>query len=844
MLRLTLTSARGHMVRFLLTAFSVMLGVSFVAGTFVLSDSIDVTLKGLLSNSLKGVDVTVRAIGSGTGAGISSGGTPATLPLSLQQTLTAVPGAARVVPDYQGSALIAGKDGTAVGGSGGAPGLGFAFRADSPAFTLVAGRGPTGPGEVAVEKATLDKAKLAVGDTTQVVIGDRTRTALITGEVTFGSLFGATAVLVDEATARAAFAPDDTVPSFSITAVPGITQTALRDAVTAVLPATAEAVIGATMQDESAASLKTGLGFFTTFLLVFAGVALFVGSFIIVNTFSMLVAQRTRELALLRAVGASRAQVLRMVLGEAAVVGLVGSGLGLGLGLLIAAGAQAAIRGFLGADIGTGLPVHTATVVWSLLVGTLVTVAAAAIPARRASRTAPMAAMRADATITSKGLRLRGTLGAGMLVTGAGLLLIGIWRDDPLWMLAGVGAVLTVLGMLVAAPAAARPVVRVITWPFERFGGVIGRLARESALRVPRRTASTASALMIGLALIAAISVLAASVKASVVGTVARDITADYVLTAGAAAVPAPVGVAVAALPGVGSAARIGHVGLTAGSFTTDAVAADAGSLAQNFALQVSSGRLDALARDTALVDELTATAQGWTVGTRLDTTVGALTKQPVTVAGIFTASQAFSTHLIISRELYQDAVPTGQQSDDAVYVKAVPGTDLTALRAELVTVAKPYLVVSVQDRQEFTDATGASVDTRLNLLYVLLLFSVIVAILGIVNTLALSVVERTREIGLLRAVGLRRRQLSEMITIEAIATAVFGAVLGTVLGLGLGVALQHGLISQGVDTLAVSWPMVTTMIVASGLVGVLAAVLPSVRAVRLDILTAIAADG
>ena len=191
-----------------------------------------------------------------------------------------------------------------------------------------------------------------------------------------------------------------------------------------------------------------------------------------------------------------------------------------------------------------------------------------------------------------------------------------------------------------------------------------------------------------------------------------------------------------------------------------------------------------------------------------------------------------------------QDAVPTGQQSDDAVYVKAVPGTDLTALRAELVTVAKPYLVVSVQDRQEFTDATGTSVDTRLNLLYVLLLFSVIVAILGIVNTLALSVVERTREIGLLRAVGLRRRQLSEMITIEAIATAVFGAVLGTVLGLGLGVALQHGLISQGVDTLAVSWPMVTTMIIASGVVGVLAAVLPSLRAVRLDILTAIATDG
>jgi putative ABC transport system permease protein len=844
MLRLTLTSARGHLVRFLLTAFSVMLGVSFVAGTFVLSDSIDVTLKGLLSNSLKGVDVTVRAAGSGTGSAITSDLASTGLPLSLEQALTAVPGAARVVPDYQGNALIAGRDGTAVGGGGGAPGLGFAFRTDSPAFTLVDGRGPAGPGEVAVERATLGKAKLAVGDTTQVVIGDQTRTVQITGEVTFGSLFGATAVLVDEATARTAFAPDGTVPSFSITADPGITQTTLRDAVTPVLPATAEAVTGATMQDESAATLKTGLSFFTTFLLVFAGVALFVGSFIIVNTFSMLVAQRTRELALLRAVGASRRQVLQMVLGEAAVVGLVGSGLGLGLGLLIAAGAQAAIRGFLGADVGTGLPVHATTVLWSLLVGTLVTIAAAAIPARRASRTAPMAAMRADPSITVKGLRLRGSVGAAMLATGAVLLATGVWRDDPVWTLAAVGAVLTVLGLLVAAPAAARPVVRVITWPFERFGGVVARLARESALRVPRRTASTASALMIGLALIAAISVLAASVKASVVGTVARDITSDYVLTAGTASVPQPVGAAVEALPGVGSAARIGHVDVTAGAFTTSAVAVDAASLRQNFALQISSGRLDALARNTALVDELTATAQGWAVGTRLDATVGTLKQQPVTVAGIFKASQAFSTHLIVSRALYQDAVAVSARSDDAVYVRATPGTDLTALRAALVTVARPYLVVSVQDRQEFTDATGASVDTRLSLLYVLLLFSVIVAVLGIINTLALSVVERTREIGLLRAVGLRRRQLTEMITIEAIATAVFGALLGTVLGLGLGVALQHGLISQGVDTLAVSWPMVIVMIVASGGVGVLAAVLPSLRAVRLDVLTAIATDG
>jgi putative ABC transport system permease protein len=842
-LRLTLASARAHLARFLLTAFSVMLGVSFVAGTFVLSDSIDATLKGLLSNSLKGVDVSVRGAGSGTGT-ITSGGTPAALPLALQQQLAAVPGVARVVPDYQGSALIAGRDGTAVGSGGGAPGLGFAYRADSPAFTLVKGRGPAGPGEVAVERATLTKAKLAVGDTTRVVIGDQTRTVQITGEVTFGSLFGATAVLVDEPTARAAFAPDGTVPSFSLTAAPGASQSTARAAVAAVLPATAEAVTGTTLAAESASTLKTGLSFFTTFLLVFAGVALFVGSFIIVNTFSMLVAQRTRELALLRAIGASRRQVLTMVLGEAAVVGLVGSGLGLGLGLLIAAGAQWAISSFSGADLGSDLPVQPTTVLWSLLVGTLVTVAAAVVPARRASRTAPVAAMHADVSITPKGLRLRGSIGAAMLSTGALLLVVGVWRDVPLWSLAGVGTVLAVLGMLVAAPVATRPVVRVITWPFVRFGGVVGTLARESALRVPRRTASTASALMIGLALIAAISVLAQSVKTSVTGTVDRDITSDFVLTAGASSVPDPVGAAVATQAGVRSAARIGKLDATIGTFATSADAVDAGPLQQNFTLRTSSGRLDALAGDTVLVDDLTASIQSWKVGTQLDGTFGTLKHRQVRVGGIFRASQAFSGHLIVSRTLYQDAVPVPDRFDQAVYVRARPGTDLTALRAGLVAVAKPYLVVSVQDRQEFSDATGATVDTRLNLLYVLLLFSVIVAILGILNTLALSVFERTREIGLLRAVGLRRRQLSEMITIEAVATAVFGAILGTALGLGLGIALQHGLISQGVDVLAVSWTTLAAMVASAGVVGVLAAVLPSLRAVRLDILTAIATDG
>ena len=337
----------------------------------------------------------------------------------MVEKLEAVPGTGRVSPDLQGTAIIAGKDGKVVRNSG-APGLGFAFSEDDPAFTLVAGRGPTQPGQVAVESATLDKAGLAVGDSTRAVLGGVTTTVTITGEVEFGILFGATAVLLDEATARHLFAPDGTVPSITVTAEQDVTQSTLRDSIADVLPPSAEAVTGADVEADNEAAVQQGLGFFTTFLLVFAGVALFVGAFIIVNTFSMLIGQRARELALLRALGASRGQVLGSVLGEAAIVGVVGSALGIGLGVLIAQGAKAAIRWALGVDIGTSLPVTLSTLLISLAVGTLVTVAAAVVPARRAARTAPVAAMRGETAVAPKGLRLRGTIGASLVALGGG----------------------------------------------------------------------------------------------------------------------------------------------------------------------------------------------------------------------------------------------------------------------------------------------------------------------------------------------------------------------------------------------------------------------------------------
>jgi putative ABC transport system permease protein len=765
------------------------------------------------------------------------------VPLGLEPTLEAVPGVARVAPSYQGTAILAGKDGTAVGTSG-APALGFAFRTDDTSFTLVHGRGPTGPGEVAVESVTLAKSGLAVGDSTTAVIAGHARPVVITGEVTFGALFGATAVLVDEATARSAFAPDGTVASFSIAAKPGVTQQVLRQSIAQVLPASDEAVTGATVTAENTSSVGVGLGYLTTFLLAFAGVALFVGSFIIVNTFSMLVAQRTRELALLRAIGASRGQVVRSVLAEAVVIGVIGSALGLVLGLAIAAGAKSLVRSTLGTDIVAGLPVHPSTVLWSVAVGTLVTVGAAVLPARRASRIAPVAAMRDDVTPPSRSLRRRGAAGAALLAVGAILLAVSVSRSSASWLGAGLAAALAVAGMLVGAPLAARPVVTVVTWPFTALAGVIGRLARQNALRVPRRTAATASALMIGLALVTGVSVIAASVKASVADVLARQLTSDFVLGgAGSVGIPSSVGPAAADLPQVRSVARISTLDVTIGKVASTAVATTAPGLADNFVITMRSGRLAALAGDTVLVSQSAATAHGWVVGAAVKAAVGTLTGHQLTIGGVFQDSQALGTDLIVDRALYDRAVPVRARSDLGVYVRAVPGADLTALRAGLVALVKPLLIVSVQDGKEFNDSTAASVDTLLNLLYVLLLFSVIVAVLGIVNTLALSIVERTREIGLLRAVGLRRRQLSGVITVEAIATALFGAVLGSLLGLGLGIAMQRGLRSQGLELLAIPWTTIVMVLAASMVVGVIAAVLPSARAVRLNILRAITTE-
>lgn len=843
MLRVALRGIRAHVVRFLLSLLAVALGVAFVAGTFSLRTMLSSTFDGIVDAGTPG-DAYVRAEpadGSSVVEGTTAG---PTVPMTLADEIAALDGVAHAIPEAQGSIVLVGADGTAVQSTQ-APSLVFSYLPDDPALDVVEGRGPERPGEIALETATLASSGLDVGDSTQVVLGGQLSDAEVVGRFDMGApMAGATLVVVDPGTGYALFAPDGDVADIAVYAEDGTTPAELVDAIAPLVPGDLQVVTGQELRDENKDAIGEMLGFVTTFLLVFAAIALFVGAFIISNTFAMSVRQRMREFALLRAVGASPAQVFTSILVQAGVVGLVGSALGIAGGLGLVQGLKSVFEA-MGMDLAGDIPVDGATIGVSLAVGTVVSVLAAAVPARRAALVPPVEAMRDEVAVPERSIRVRAVLGAALTVLGAAAVLVAVLHtgDETLDVALGAGAAAVLIGVLVLGPGLARAVLGVLSWPFVRLLRPVGRLARGNVVRNPRRTANTAGALMIGMALVGAVSVIATSSQASVAGVVESQLHTDLVLQSATRDLPKGAIADVDALPEVGGTAAFAFAPLEVSSdgdgTGTQYVAGVRDDLFdRTIDATTIDGDLASLADGEAAVQQDPAEEQGWAVGDTLRI-AGATGPRDVTIGAVFTTN-VIGAPVVVGTDVLDALVPPEQQQVDLLAVDAAPGVGAEDLKDAVTAAVAPYVVVSVLTQDEFVSNIADQVNQVLVILYALLGLSVVIAVLGIVNTLALSVIERTREIGLLRAVGLGRLQLAGTVTVESVLTAVFGTVVGLVVGVALASALPSVYADDGLSELVIPWGNLAAMVGLAVVVGVLAALWPATRAARMRVLDAV----
>jgi putative ABC transport system permease protein len=834
-------------VRLLLSAMAIVLGVAFVSGSFIFTDAMGGAFSGIISGSTSDVEVAPKGSND-----FSSVQDVRTVPDAVVKRLEGLPEAAQVNPyNVLQSVYVIGSDGKVVGGNG-PPGLAYTDN-DTRALTgkrvttYVEGSHPHGPGEIAMDVDTAEKAGYQVGDTVRLVTPGNppAMKVKLAGLVEFGegSTAGATLTLWDAKAMQDLFFDGRTVWSgVQMTAADGVSQEQLRAAAAQVLPQGITARTGDSMVKENEKGLQQILGFINTFLLVFAAVAMIVGTFLIINTFSILVAQRSRELAQLRAMGASRGQVNRSVLGEAFVIGLIGSTVGLGAGYLLAQGLRA-LFGALGLDLSAAeFPLALRTVLVSYGVGIVVTMLAAYLPARRASRIPPVAAMRDDVALPETSLHKRLILGSAMVVVGIGLMVWGFVGDTDfeLWLI-GVGMLSILVGVSLMSPIIGRPLVELLGAAYRRAFGTVGQLAAQNSKRNPRRTAATASALMLGLALVSLMSILGASASASTDKALEKAVTSQFIVS-NVIGTPFSTSVAreVRKVDGIRTVAQFRQGSAEVKGRRAWMGAADPQDLGAALNVPMLAGVLSGLQPGSVLVDSRVAQDRGYKYGETLPFKFQGGTVN-LTVAGIFQAGGAIPASFLTTPDTFRKGglAPL----DSLLFVTTNPAADQQRVRADVEKILDPLPTVTLKDPSQFVNEQKDQINFFVNIIYALLGLAVIIAVLGIVNTLALSVIERTREIGLLRAVGLSRAQLRRMVRLESVIVAVLGAVLGVVMGIAFGVALQRAIADQGVEVLEVPWMRLSVFVLLAALVGVLAAVVPARRAARLDVLRAISTE-
>jgi putative ABC transport system permease protein len=838
MLAATLKGLVAHRLRLALTALAVVIGVAFVAGTLMVTDSINRAFDSVFTSAYQGTDAVVRGKEAFSGAGNGP------VPADLVPVVAGVDGVRAAQGFFQEPARILKPDGKGIGG-GGPPVFGQPWSGDPDLSSLrvVAGRAPTGPRDVVLDTNSAGEGGFQLGQSVRIELPGGVQSFNLVGLVAFGTggnLGGATIAAFEDATAKRVLKWDGQYDEIDAAADSGVSQTELAGRIARALPATAEVVTGDQAASDAKSDIDEGLGFLRTALLVFAAIALFVGAFIIVNTFSIIVAQRTRELALLRALGATPGQVTRMVRIEALIVGLVSSVIGLFAGIGLAKG-LVALFDAIGAELpAAGLRITAGTVLISIVLGTSITLLASYGPSRRAARVSPMAALRDSALPEAASAWRRLALGAVATALGVVVLLVGLAGDvsQPA-VFVGAGALLVFIGVGALSPLFARPAARILGWPLSKLG-IASRLGRENAMRNPRRTASTAAALMIGLGLVTFVSIFASSVKSTLGAALKGSVTAGVVVSSENFEGLSPdVAARLRQVPQVAAASEVRFGPWQAGSSTKDLQAVDPATIERVSDLGLSPGAAQGLAAGGVLVYAREARKDGLEVGDTLAMRLPIGGVRRLRVAGTYTRGQFLWGNYLISLRLYERGYPI--QRSDPVLLAAAPGVSETQLRTAASAALSGFPSARAQTPDEWQKEVEGFLDSLLNLIYALLGLAIIIAVLGIVNTLALSILERTREIGLLRAVGLGRRQTRSMVRSEAVIVAVFGALLGLVVGLFFGWAMTRAI--EELTEFTIPWTTLAIFVALSALAGVLAALGPARRAARMDVLRAIATE-
>ncbi|MEV0176532.1 FtsX-like permease family protein [Streptomyces sp. NPDC050803] len=833
MFRTALRNVFAHKARLLMTVLAVMLGVAFVSGTLVFTNTVSNAYQNSSAKGFDQVDVAVQP-NHRESEGNTVGKTPELTQAILDKSAQ-VPGAKSAIGVVSGFTAIADKDGKLLGEGWQSAGGNYSGTED-PRYPLVSGHAPSGKGEVLLDSRSAERAGYEVGDTVRISVDGPVLNPTITGIFTTDDgnvAAGGSLALFDTATAQQLFGKTGTYDEIDVRAKAGVSQAALKAELDKALPKDlVETTTGKQLADDQAEMISSQMGSFRQLLLAFAGIALFVGTFIIANTFTMLVAQRTKELALLRAVGASRRQVTRSVLIEAFVVGTVAGATGLVAGIGIGVGLRS-LMSTLGATVPDGpLVVSPGTVATALAVGVVITMLAAWLPGRRAAKIPPVAAMSSvHAQATTKSLVLRNTLGA--LFSGAGIAVVlaattmdGSDGQAPM----GLGAVLLIIGVFILTPLLSRPLIAAAA-PVLKVFGISGKLARQNSVRNPRRTAATASALMIGLTLITGMTVMAGSLQKSIDKMASSSLRADYVVSmANGNGLSTDVDTKLRALDDVTATSPLRNAPSRIDGETEYLTGVNGSVIGDLTDLPLDDGAFT-VGGTKVVVDDDTAKSHGWTAGSGFTVHYEDGKAQKLTVAGVYQGNEMIRGIMLDNGTLTPHLTdPTDMQ----VMVKTSDGaSDATKDRLEKALGANP--AIKVQDKKDLSNEIAQMFTLILNMVYGLLAMAVLVAVLGVINTLAMSVFERSQEIGMLRAIGLDRKGIKRMVRLESLVISLFGGVLGIGLGVFFGWAAGE-LLGTRMATyeLVLPWARMGVFLLLAATVGVLAALWPARRAARL----------